>query len=376
MPVISPAFSVKIKPDNQKEFWIKAVSNISVNLAADLPCDSAQVTVPTPREADLGKIKKGYEIEIALGFRDQKAELTTVFYGRVSSVSNSLPLVIEVEDMFSLARETDATGTYATDSAPKYYSEVAAEVLDKAGLGIFVPSDCDPGPDDPRTSFEYADKSVAQVMDQMAQETGWVYFLVPGTKEVYFGPPWPYHRGYLPKSGESKVLRFGVGNSKADPDESWGNIICAGNLQTLGLVNIARCNFVDATLQSLGVSGEYSLVEEGENEKLHSFNHPYDFPDGSETTRKNLEKVAVERAKEELFKLRAQKLAGSFITFGNPQLSHSHRIWLEWAGKVDQRELNDYYDAKRVNFTYSVTGGFRMQVEVQYPPGGEKKSED
>lgn len=364
MPAIAPAFSVKV---NDK-FWIKAISEISVNLAADLPCDNAQVTLPTPREADLSKVKKGYEIEIALGFRREKSELKTVFTGRIIWVSKTLPLVIKAEDHFSVAKETDATGTYATDEDPKAYSEVAEEVLAKAGLGIYVPQEERPGPDHKQHTFEFHKKTVAQAMARLAAESGWVYFLIPGTEEVYFGPAWPYHRGYLPQTGEAKILHFRVGNRNESWPESWGNVISSDNLKTPELYTKARCTLYDKSFQGLSVSGEYEIEGGSEEGKLHGFEQPYSFPDSEESTREQIKRIAEKRAKQELERVCAQKLFGSFTTFGNPQLSHSHRCFLDWAGEVDTNRYNGFYDARRVSFTYSATKGFRMRVEIQTPP--------
>lgn len=359
--------------------YVRAVSQITVNLSAEKPADSAEVHVPaTKKIEDLEFLKPGKEgskIEIGFGYIGENAEMATVFVGVIDWISPDLPLVIKAEDAFTHAKHTQIKETFCKGGEKLYYSEIAEKVLAEAGLTAYIPPEVNPGPGKKQLSAEFKKQTVAQAMAKLSEETQWVHFCIPGTDIIYFGPDWPYHRGYLPidgAGGDSKVLlyRIGSGRERSNYDAgsqfspSWGNIISSSSLQYRRKKPYRKvvCNLVDREQRSKSVSGEAKLPEEEICEEQEmSFTEHYSFDSGTSEAKQE----AKRRAEKKLAELNAAQYEGSFTTFGNPKLSHSHRFWLESA---EHPSRNDYYDAKAVTFNYSPQGGFRTTVEVRKPP--------
>lgn len=392
MAVLRPAFQVTItnvdKDDNDVGTYdVKAISQITVNQSSQKPCDSAEVYVPTSKKPMI-KDKEGKEAElitpkdklvIKFGYIGEKAELVTVFSGYVSWVSPEMPLVIKAEDAFRKAKHNYVNKTYGTDSNPMWYSDIAVDVLSKADLKAYIPTPQDEEEGDCRTSsLELKEQTVAQAMARLSQDTEWIHFCLPGTDEVYFGPPFPCRKNkkYLPKDAgaeSSRLLyRIGSGREKSNveegsmPSASWGNIISASDLKYQSQKPYRRvtCNLVDTKYSSKSVKGTAEVPEEDKEceEQEVSFTAHYDF----KKSKAENEAEAMRRAEERLAMLNSTQYTGSFTTFGNPGLRHSQIFKLESAEHPGK--INGYYEAKSVSFNYSPTGGFRMTVEVRKPP--------
>jgi len=376
MAVLLPRFEIKITQEGEKVRYVRAVSQITVNLSAEKPADSAEVHVPGAKKTQLELFKKGNDIEIAFGYEGEKSEMRTVFVGVISWVSPNLPLIIKAEDAFEAAKHKYFTETYCKAGECLYYSEIARDILAKAGLSAYIPMEEKDNDYKPLT-LEFKKQTVAQAMAKLSEEIQWVHFCIPGKKVVYFGPDWPYHRNLLPQEGESspKVLlyRIGSGRERSNYDAgrqyspSWGNVISAGSLKYRTRKPFAKviCNLVDREQRNTSAKGEYPAKAEGYEEDTEgqekSFTLSYSFDQGKEQA----EEYAKGLAKKKYHELNAAQYEGSFTSFGNPLLSHSHRIWLESA---EHPKRNDYYDCKSVTFNYSPSGGFRMTVEVRKPP--------
>mgnify|MGYP001028750822 CR=1 FL=1 len=384
MAVLLLRFEIKITQDQDTVRFVRAVSQITVNLSAEKPADSAEVHVPATKKIEDLKLFEpsngsGATIEIGFGYLGEKAEKATVFAGIITWISPDLPLVIKAEDTFTKAKRKYFTETYCKGGKRLYYSEIAQDVLSRAGLKDYcmpaATTDLDARP----RSMEFKNQTVAQAMARLSEEIQWVHFCIPGEEKVYFGPNWPYHRNLLPEEGEAspKVLcyRIGSGRERSNYEAgsqfspSWGNVISASSLKyrTDKPYSKAICNLVDREQQNKSVKGEYPETEkEYKTERVKegqefSFTRVYSFDQGKEEA----EDRAKELAKRKFHELNAAQYEGSSTTFGNPLLSHSHRIWL---ASAEHPERNDYYDVKSVTFNYSPSGGFRMTVDVRKPP--------
>lgn len=393
MGVLLPTFEIRVTRPSGEVHLVKAITQISVNLSSEKPCDTAEVHIPTTKKAHLdlfkpeGDVKP--EIEISLGYIGQKPELTKIFAGDIVWVSPNLPLVVKAEDVFGRARHRFVNETYCKGGKREYYSHVAKDLLDKAGIkSVHIPMEKKDTDWEPH-SLEIAKQTVAQAMAKLSEETQWVHFCIPGTRKIYFGPDWPHLQGHLPDSDSPAtpdVLAYRIGSgregtkpadnqdetpaSPASPPNkfpgTWGNIISASGLKyrTEKPYSKVICNLVDREQRNTSVSGSYPAEEneyEGSAEgQEHSFTEPFSY--------KNKDKAklhAQARAEKKFNELNSAQYEGSFTTFGNPLLSHSQTIWLE---SVEHPAYSGYYDARSVSFNYSPTGGFRMTVEVRKPP--------
>lgn len=388
MAVLLPTFQVKItnvdKDGNEAgSYSVKAISQITVNLSSEKPCDTAEVQIPTIKKPMIkdenGKedqlITPNDKIEIGFGYIGETTDLVTVFSGLVSWVSPDVPLVIKAEDNFRKAKHNYVNEEFGTDAAPMWYSEIAVKVLGKAGLTAYIPLEKVNGKGDWKTTgLDLKKQTVAQAMERLSQDTEWIHFLIPGTEdEVYFGPPFPYQRGFLPKDGVKPpvfLYRIGTGRVSApagdltnEQSSAWGNIISASSLNYQSEKPYRRvvCNLVDKRFTSKSVEKEAVLTDAECGEQDVSFTAHYEF----QSSKAKNEKEAERRAQERLDQLNAAQYTGSFTTFGNPKLKHSQIFRLESA---ERSEINALYEAKAVSFNYSPSGGFRMTVEVHKPP--------
>ncbi|GEM_PF-2044278 len=390
MALLKPVFEVQITNINAKGesvglYKVKAVSQITVNLSAEKPCDTAEIRIPTSKKPmikqkdDNGNVKEMElispkdKIEIKFGYLGEKADLVTVFSGYVSWVSPEAPLVIKAEDGFRAAKHNWISGEFGSDTKPVWYSDIAKEILSEADLNAYIPTPRTMG-DWQSTGLQLNKQTIAQAMAKLSQDTEWIHFYLPETNEVYFGPRFPYQRGYLPRGvGKAQRLlyRIGSGRQKSIALEgsqalsAWGNVISASGLKFQSQKPYRRviCNLVDVRFSSKSVEGTAELPASEEcGEQEISFTAHYHFKESKAAN----EAEARRRAKEKLAYLNSSQYSGSFTTFGNPMLRHSQIFKLESAehpGKID-----GYYEAKSISFNYSPSGGFRMTVDVAKPP--------
>jgi len=373
MPVLFPTFEVKITSRKAGTRYVQEVSRIRVELMADRPSDTAQVIVPSRDESCLDLFKEGDAVEISLGYEGDNAPAPTkVFSGELCSLSRRLPLVLTASDAFVSAKRTRFTQTYGTDSEPMHYSEIARDVLAKAGLSAFVPEEHDPGPGCRQHSVEFHDRTVAEAMEMLSERTQWVHFCIPGTRQVYFGPAWPYEKGLLP-AGSAKppdIYVYAVGDGRSYDEAAQGNVISSTGLEYRRCKPYSRvtCELYDARRRFLAVS-KTAEAEGDVGPKTAALRLPYSYPDSDEASAKaDAEEYALRCARDRLDELNSTELGGFFTTYGNPNLSHSHPIRLVWLGETKLAVHDGYYNAKRVIFTYSPQQGFHMKVYVSKPP--------
>jgi hypothetical protein len=379
MPAIFPDFEIKITSSSGEERYVTALASLKVELCPDVPSDKAVFSIPSKDDKDLELFKEEDKVEISLGYKkgDNIPGLAKVFTGEITSLSRELPLVITAHDPFHRAKKEHVTRTYGTDSSPLYYTDIARDLLSKAGLSAVIPSEEDNGPGEKQHSVEFHNKTVAEAMAMLCERTQWTHFFIPGTADqVYFGPRWPYHRNYLePGSGDTYV--FIVGREGSTSVQDRGNIISSDDLEYMREKPYKEvvCQLYDTKQRFLSVSKKAEA--EGETGPASAkIKLPYSFEGSDETSAKaSAEEYAMRCAGEHLEMLNSQEIKGFFMAFGNPNLSHSHEIGIVWRGDKELSRHNGYYDAKRVIFTYSPRDGFHMQVHVSKPPLSKNSKE-
>ena len=275
---------------------IKALKRVRIILSRE-EIDVAEVEFPFLRGVDLSVFRKGEELRVYLG---NNVGENMLFFGKITWISPNQPLKIRALDWVSAAMETRYTKVYEGELD---YADIAEDAIKRAGLEpkVIRPSSAK------AVNFRVDNHTVLQVLERCKEMTGFDLWAIPGTKQVYFGPPFPYVGGYL-KQERRFVFRFykNIIESELEyrPKEEVGKVIVY---------------LVDSDFKYAAVKGEYSEGKEGPT-KTFSFEESFG----------NNPQEAVKRAQEKaelLYRqLNTKSYTGSFVTFGNPFVLHSHEV--------------------------------------------------
>jgi phage protein D len=323
--VISPQFELTVG-----DYAVHGLTRASVEMTRKKPADACKIEFPNHKAFTLDVFAEGDEVKLSLGFAE--FAVAPVFTGTVKEVEPNLPLKIICESVASAARKNAYKETYANST----WKDIAKDALSRGGmtpqLSPFEP------PTMPPAKFRVDGHTPAQILDTIAEETGWVWYAVPGTNDGYFGPAWeePAEQG--------KTYLFTVGkNVYADDCE-------------IEYVKSRRIKKVIVTL----TDGDYKLPPKTAEFKAR------DYKDGD--TEKKLMFVvskptpekATDRAEEEYLKLSTSGFKGSFKAVGNPYITQGSRIAL-LVPKYDDNVRHATVEAVTHEFG---DGAYEMNVTV------------
>lgn len=327
MPVLYPQFKLKLG-----KWWVKGVKSVKCTSSRKQPVDTLEIELPFHPEFELKEFKEGggavdQEVILKLGY-DEPAPIV-VFTGIITEVSPDQPLKIKCEDHGRALKLTRYTKTYDSNKIygalgiPEgWHSAIAHHAIVQAGMEPVIPVYGDAEEADfKRKTFVVDNQTSAQALDKM-REIGWDWFVIPGTKKVYFGPAWPYAQGIL-KQEKRPVFTFGYAweRETLPPDEKFiPNII---EPQSLAFTPSKKVGTVlvymtDTEFTRNGVTGKA-----GEGEPVVKFDFEGSLDEGSKA-----QDEANKRAQKLLVQLKSQSYEGSFKTFGFPNLRHSTEIRL------------------------------------------------
>ena len=316
MPVLIPQFKLKLGRCN-----VRAVANIRVTLSRNLLCDVAEIELPLLKETDLSKLKEGGaaidgEVEISLGWEGTEPE--PVFTGMIVEVSPDQPLKIKAEDFGCLLKQTRFQKTFKEKgigplgAEETWYSEIAAYAIAQAGLTPVVPIAHEESEGDlVRKSFTVDNQTCMQVLEKM-RENGWDSFVIPCTKDCYFGPPWPWARGILK---QPRRFKFAFGNDIRELGEiKYAPIVEPQELKFTPFEKIGKVvvHLTDSEFAKPAVTGSY-----GDGEPVKEFNF-----DVSDPTKAKAET----RARNLYLKHDSKSVEGALKIFGNQFIKHSERV--------------------------------------------------
>jgi len=315
MPVLIPQFKLKLGRCN-----VRAVANIRVTLSRNLLCDVAEIELPLLRETDLSKLKEGGaaidgEVEISLGWEGTEPE--PVFTGMIVEVSPEQPLKIKAEDFGCLLKQTrfkelfEEKNIGPRGNPASWYSEIAAYAIAKAGLTPVIPElYVGTESDDVDKSVTVDRQTCMQVMEKL-RENGWDSFVIPCTKEFYYGPdhPWAYE-----VLKQDRVFRFSFGDLRVGGEIQYAPIIEPDGLKFTPGAKIGKVivHLTDSEFTKKAVSGSY-----GDGEPVKEFNF-----DVSDPTKEKAET----RARNLYFKHNTPSVEGAVKIFGNQFIKHSERV--------------------------------------------------
>lgn len=319
MPVVRPRFELTLGACQ-----VNAVSSIKVTLSRKLPSDTCEIQLPLLATEDLSKLKKGGaavggDVELKLGYDEPKP--TTVFAGVITEVSPNQPLVIKCEDHAWALKQKRYTKTYVKrNPGPRspnesWISEIGYDAISQAGLTPQTPIPGTAPGDQVKTQFQVNQHTCAQVLDALS-DTGWDYFCVPGTKTVWFGPPWPWGQGLML---QERKFQYSSGKGlKTLGLMTHGPIINPESLKFTPADKIGKVvvYFVDSEHKKLAVKGEWPASGK---DPIKEFSFAESLDD-------NAKEEAKKRARLLYNQLNSVSLEGDVQVFGNPYLKHSEEV--------------------------------------------------
>jgi len=286
------------KRDNTK-IAVKGVTSITVDMTRKNPADICEVEFPNHRDIPLDIVDEGDDIGVALGFKE--FAVAPVFLGTIEEIKPNLPLEIRCESIAGAARKNAYKETYESAT----WKAIAEDALSRGGMVPQISSYMPPTK--PPKKFRVDGHTPAQVLNTIAEETGWVWYAIPGTEDGYFGPP-----GDEPPNSPDKRYKFTVGtNVYADDCD-------------IEYIKERRIKKVTVTLKD----SDYKLPP-----VTSEFKAP-DYKDGDAEEKLQFlvyapaQDDANARAKEEYLKLSALGFKGSFTAIGNPYIHQGSRIGL------------------------------------------------
>lgn len=315
-PVFRPAFKLILG-----KYGVKAILNVKTCLSRKLPCDTCEIELPLHKNFDLAEFRKdglavGTEMQLSLGYDNPEPLL--VFTGVVTEVSPDQPLKIRCEDHAWALKQKRFVKTFSKKNKgplgreETWYSEIAAYAIAQAGLTYQIPIRYDKSQGDTlRDSFVVNNQTCAQVLDEL-RKNGWDYWCLPGTNQIYFGPPWPWGQGILEQEHKYSFT-FGY-PGEFDPGRP-PNIIKSDGLTFSPRNKVGKVvvYLTDSSFKQKAVKGEY-----GEGEPVKEFN----FDESGD----NLKALAAARAQQIYMQLNSNSYQGNFETIGHPFMTHSVEI--------------------------------------------------
>jgi len=357
MPYMIPKFKLKLGG-----LWVKAVVSIKVNLSRRQPVDTAEIKLPFHAEFDLDVFREqgaavGSEVVVKLGYTEPEPSL--VFTGVITKVSTDQPLVIKCEDHGHELKKARVTKTYSERNIygplgipETWHSAIAHHLIGSAGLTPVVPVyGVESEGDFLRKTFNVDKQTVGQVLDKF-RETGWDWFVIPGTRRCYFGPGWPFAQGILPQKTRH-VFTFGKAYQHAMTLEHLDHLpnIISSDLAFAPAKKVGKVVVyaTDRDFQGLAVKGEY-----GEGEPVLEFDM-----DGS--TDGNTQTAVNARAWQLYQQYTSHGLTQGFKAIGAPEISHSQSVKVS---DPAHGERSDNYWIDEVEHEYGPEAGFVTQITL------------
>lgn len=293
--------------------------------------DTAEVRFPRVDDVDLETFSRGDLVSVYFSTAIGEA---CVFRGPVTWVSPNLPLVVRASDVLETCAEVRFSHLYAGNMNPV---DIAAEALDRANLTLIAPV---PGPAE-IANMRVDQHSVLSVLDRLREATGFDYFAIPGTSDVYFGPPFPYAAGHL-QQRRRYVYRFG--RNVLDPQLDY---------RERDAVTEVVVHLVDADFEQPAVTGRFGPG--GGRVRTYSL---------SESVGNDAAAAAIrarQKAEHLYRQLSTSQYEGTFETFGNPFVHHSHAIRL-----IDPRveARNGVFQIDAAEHVLDRDGGYRTRITL------------
>jgi len=293
--VLNPRFELTVG-----KYAVHGIKSAVVKMTRKKPADICELEFPNHKDFTIDVFSEGDEVSLSLGFLE--FAIAPVFSGTIKEVEPNLPLRITCESVAGEARKNAYKETYTNAT----WTDIAKDALSRGGM---VPCLSPfPAPTKPPTKFRVAGQTPAEVLNTIAEETGFCWYAIPGTSDGYFGPP-----GEPPQGANERRFIFTVGiNAYAEGCE----------IEYIKSRRIKKVTVVlpDADYKLPTATGVFKATD-------------YKDGDAEKTIRKDpvskpTPDNAAEAAEQEYLKLSTSGFKGSFKAVGNPYITQGSRIAL------------------------------------------------
>ena len=193
MVVLSPQFELTVG-----KYKVGAIKTATVEMTRKKPSDICKLEFPNHRDFTLSVFDEADVVALSLGFKE--FAIAPVFAGTVTDIEPNLPLrlICKTPSQAATARPYKALYESAT------WAAIAEDALARGGM---VPQVSQQKPFTlPPAKYRVDNQTPAEVLNNVADATGFVWYAIPGTENGYFGPP---QEVYQPK----KPYVFTVGTN-------------------------------------------------------------------------------------------------------------------------------------------------------------------
>lgn len=324
--VLSPIFELTVG-----KYKANGIKRATVEMTRKNPADICEVEFPNHRELTLDVLKEDDPVDLSFGFAE--FEVARVFLGTVKEINPNLPLKIKCESIAGAARKNAYKETYENAT----WKTIAEDALSRGGMTPQMSPDAPPTK--PPKKFRVNGHTPAQVLNTIAEETGWVWYAIPGTEDGYFGPP-----GEEPPNAPARVYKFTVGKNVYADD-------CDIEYVKERKIKKVVVTLTDSEGKVAPVTGEFKAPDYKEGAAEEKLKFAVYGPS---------QDAANARAEEEYIGLSTPGFKGSFVAVGNPYVHQGSLIALA-VPKYDDKVRRVTVENVRHKFG---DGLYKMRVEV------------
>jgi len=294
--VLNPRFELAVG-----KYAVHALTRAVVKMTRANPADICEIEFPNHKALTLDVFAEGDEVDFSIG--SLEFAIAPVFTGTIKEIEPNLPLKITCESVAGAARTNAYKKMYANAS----WTDIAKDALARGGM---VPRLSEfPPPTLPPKKFRVDGQTPAEVLNTVKEETGFVWYAIPGTSDGYFGPP-----GEPPTGAAERKFIFTVGtNVYADSCEI--EYIKSRRIKKVTVV-LPDADYKVPTVTAVFKATDY---KDGDVEKTIR-KEPVSAPTADK---------AAEVAEQEYLRLSTSGFKGSFRAVGNPYITQGSRIALK-----------------------------------------------
>ena len=338
MVVVNPVFDLAIEKPNGKVYRISGLASATVRMNRARPADECDITFPNHKAFTLDVFEAKDVVNLGLGHKEFDPGVCAVFKGPITEIGPNLPLTIKAQGKGTAAR----SNPYRTTHQGKTWKDIAADAMSRAGLTPKVSDH--PPPTKPPAFYRVDDQTPAQVLERCCTESLWVWYVIPGTTNGWFGPRWEE-----PEARE-KYWLFIVGENVFSDD-------CALEYSKKRGVKRVVVTLCDSEGRKAPVTGETRASDYTAGDAEKKLSRTVSDPTAA---------AAEELAKEEYGRL-TPPVKGSFTAVGNPLIRPGMKIVIR---NPKENDAVNYVTVEEVDHTLA-EHFYSMRVTVAGGGGGE-----
>ena len=176
MVVLSPKFELTVGKYN-----VHAITGAVVKMSRKKPVDVCYLEFPNHKAFTIDVFAENDLVDLSLGFAE--FAIAPVFNGTITDIEPNFPLRVKSENVGQGAKQIPYKKIYENAT----WCDVAKDALARGGMRPQTPV-CRP-PTKPPAKYRVNNLTPAEVLNNITEETGFIWYAIPGTQDGYCGPP-------------------------------------------------------------------------------------------------------------------------------------------------------------------------------------------